>query len=179
MRRALLRRPLHGPRRFYELAALDHRTDLPYILSMTATATAFTPWSALIGGVLIGLSAVLLMATHGRIAGISGIFAGLLRRYDEDVPWRLVFLAGLLIGAALIALLGLFDTASLAFPGGYAVTALGGLLVGAGTALGSGCTSGHGICGLARLSPRSLAATLVFMAVAIATVFLTRHVIGA
>jgi uncharacterized membrane protein YedE/YeeE len=152
---------------------------LPYILGMTAIATAFTPWSALIGGALIGLSAVLLMATHGRIAGISGIFAGILGHFDDEARRRFVFLAGLLAGAALIAFIGLFDTATLAFPGNYTVTALGGLLVGAGTALGSGCTSGHGICGLARLSPRSLAATLVFMAVAIVTVFLARHVIGA
>jgi uncharacterized membrane protein YedE/YeeE len=146
---------------------------------MTAIPTDFTPWSALIGGALIGLSAVLLMATHGRIAGISGIFAGVLGRYDDEFRWRLVFLIGLLAGAALIVLIGLFDTSTLAFPGGYAMTGLGGLLVGAGTALGSGCTSGHGICGLARLSPRSLVATLVFMAVAIATVFITRHMIGA
>lgn len=144
---------------------------------MTATPTDFAPWSALIGGGLIGLSAVLLMATHGRVAGISGIFASLLRR-DDDWLWRPLFLVGLVAGAAIAALLGLFDAKTLAFPAGHATTALGGFLVGAGTVLGSGCTSGHGVCGLARLSPRSFVATLTFMALAIVTVFVVRHAIG-
>jgi hypothetical protein len=147
---------------------------------MIATPTDFTPWSALAGGALIGLSAVMLMASHGRVAGLSGIFGGLLRKPDgPDFFWRLVFILGLLAGAGIAAIAGLFRAETLAFPSGLTLTAIGGLLVGGGTALGSGCTSGHGICGLARLSPRSLAATVTFMAVAIATVFLTRHMIGA
>jgi hypothetical protein len=132
------------------------------------------------GGALIGLSAVLLMASHGRIAGLSGILGGLLRSpSDSEFRWRLVFLLGLLAGAAATAASGGFKVETLGFPAGYAVTAAGGLLVGIGTALGSGCTSGHGICGLARLSPRSLAATATFMALAIAVVFVTRHLMGA
>jgi uncharacterized membrane protein YedE/YeeE len=147
---------------------------------MTALPTEFTPWSALLGGALIGLSAVVLMASQGRIAGLSGIFGGLLRRPDDaEFRWRLVFILGLLAGTALTAALGFFKPESLAFSGGIWVTAIGGLLVGIGTALGSGCTSGHGICGLARLSSRSLAATVTFMAIAIATVFVTRHMIAA
>jgi uncharacterized protein len=147
---------------------------------MTALPTAFAPWPALAGGALIGLSAVLLMASHGRIAGLSGIFGGLLRNpQDSEFRWRFVFIVGLLVGTAAIALSGLFNIESLAFSSGYMMTAIGGLLVGIGTALGSGCTSGHGICGLARLSSRSLAATLTFMALAIAVVFITRHMIGA
>ncbi|MBM3520303.1 MAG: YeeE/YedE family protein [Alphaproteobacteria bacterium] len=146
---------------------------------MTFMATSFEPWSALLGGGLIGLSAVVLMASHGKIAGLSGIFGGLLKtRQDAEFRWRALFIVGLLAGALLASRAGAFDPASLGFSGGWLVTAVGGLLVGAGTALGSGCTSGHGICGLARLSPRSIAATFTFMAVAIATVFVTRHMIG-
>ncbi len=141
--------------------------------------TDFTPFAGFGGGFLIGLSALVLMAAYGRIAGLSGIFAGLLTlRPDSEFSWRLVFIAGLLIGSALTALAGLFDASTLAFSGGFGLTAAGGVIVGVGTVLGGGCTSGHGICGLSRLSPRSLVATLTFMAVAVATVFVTRHVIG-
>ena len=142
--------------------------------------TVFSPVAGLAGGILIGLSALLLMAFHGRIAGLSGIFGGLLTTSPgAEFSWRLLFIIGLLAGAALTALAGLFDASAIAFAGTPVTTVIGGLLVGAGTALGSGCTSGHGICGMARLSQRSLAATSVFMGAAIATVFIVRHLVGA
>lgn len=141
--------------------------------------TDFTPLAGLTGGILIGLSAVLLMGGLGRIAGISGIFGSLLGRWQPDNGWRLMFVIGLLAGTALTAMLGGFDSESMDFPGNPLTTMLGGLLVGLGTVLGAGCTSGHGICGLARLSVRSMVSTAVFMVIAVATVFLMRHVIGA
>lgn len=141
--------------------------------------TPFTPLAGLAGGILIGLSAVVLMVAYGRIAGLSGIFGGLLTlRLNEEFSWRAVFIAGLLVGAAVMPFLGVFDPASIVFSGGPFLIAAGGLLVGFGTAIGAGCTSGHGICGLSRLSPRGIAATLTFMGVAVATVFLIRHVLG-
>ena len=140
--------------------------------------TEFTPLAGLLGGALIGLSAVLLMGGYGRIAGTSGIFAGLLTlNFNAEFSWRLFFIIGMLIGAAWSGLF-LFDVSSLAFSGGPLTTIAAGLLVGVGTMLGSGCTSGHGICGLSRFSTRSLAATCTFMAVAVLTVFITRHVLG-
>jgi len=141
--------------------------------------TAFTPLAGLTGGILIGLSAVLLMGGLGRVAGISGIFGSLLGRWRPDNAWRALFIAGLLAGAILTSLLGGFDSDSMAFPGNPLTTVVGGLLVGLGTALGAGCTSGHGICGIARLSVRSIVSTAVFMVFAVATVYLMRHVIGA
>jgi hypothetical protein len=141
--------------------------------------TEFTPLAGLTGGILIGLAAVLLMAGNGRIAGVSGIFGGLLGRWQPDSGWRLLFILGLLAGTILTSLLGGFDSDTMAFPGNPLTTVLGGFLVGLGTALGTGCTSGHGICGLARLSVRSMVSTAVFMFFAIATVYLMRHVIGA
>jgi hypothetical protein len=137
--------------------------------------TDFTPVAGAAGGLLIGLSAVLLMGSLGRIAGISGIFRAM---FTQVAGWQALFLLGLLAGTALTAVLGGFDPATIAFPGNPATTILGGLLVGAGTALGSGCTSGHGICGMARLSQRSIVSTVVFMAVAVIVVFLMRHVMG-
>ena len=143
------------------------------------TITEFTPLSGLLGGALIGLSAVLLMASYGRIAGASGIFAGLLTlNFDEEFSWRRLFILGMLIGAAWSGLF-FFNTSAITFNGGPLTTIAGGLIVGVGTVLGAGCTSGHGICGLSRFSTRSLAATCTFMAVAILTVFVTRHVLGA
>jgi uncharacterized protein len=143
------------------------------------TITEFTPLAGLLGGALIGLSAVLLMAGLGRIAGASGIFAGLFTLdFDEDFTWQLVFIIGLLMGAAWSGLF-FYDVASISFSGGPIPTIAGGLLVGVGTVLGGGCTSGHGICGLARFSRRSLAATCTFMGVALITVFIIRHVLGA
>ena len=143
------------------------------------TITEFTPLTGLLGGALIGLSAVLLMASYGRIAGASGIFAGLLTlNFNTEFSWRLIFIIGMLIGAAWSGLF-FFDPSSIIFNGGPLTTIAGGLIVGIGTVLGSGCTSGHGICGLSRFSTRSLAATCTFVAVAILTVFVTRHVLGA
>ncbi|PMR69598.1 YeeE/YedE family protein [Halomonas heilongjiangensis] len=141
----------------------------------------------LIGGVLIGLSATWLMATLGRIAGISGIIGNLITaRPKGDSAWRLTFLLGLISGPIVLMLLGggLGNVAGspgevVGRPaGGVVLMLFAGLLVGAGTGLGSGCTSGHGVCGLARLSVRSLAATLTFLATAIVTVFVVRHLIG-
>jgi hypothetical protein len=139
--------------------------------------TEFTPWAGLFGGILIGLAAVLLMGGIGRIAGISGIFGLLLTAMpDSDAPWRAAFVAGLVFGSLAVVMLGGFDLEDLWFPPSLVVVAAGGLLVGIGTKLGGGCTSGHGVCGLARLSGRSMTATVTFLGVAIAVVFLTRHV---
>jgi uncharacterized membrane protein YedE/YeeE len=138
----------------------------------------FTPLSGLLGGALIGLAAALLMLLTGRIAGISGIFGGLLTPAANDRGWRLAFVAGL-IAAPLIATLATgMRLPSPAMPASLIVIVIAGLLVGVGTRMGNGCTSGHGVCGIARLSPRSLIATAIFMAAAIATVAIARHVIG-
>ncbi len=133
--------------------------------------------AAAIGGVLIGLSSVLLMGLTGRIAGISGIVGGLLPpRPADDRTWRLAFILGLV--AAPVLLVAITGVSGIGAPVvGYEMLIPAGLLVGIGTALGSGCTSGHGICGLARLSPRSAVAVGAFMAAAIVTVFVTRHVL--
>jgi uncharacterized membrane protein YedE/YeeE len=132
---------------------------------------------ALAGGALIGSAAVVLMIADGKVPGISGIVAGLLRRPGEGTGWRLAFLVGLLAGVPLVtAALGHAPHVQVA--ASLPVLALAGLLVGYGTRLGSGCTSGHGVCGLSRLSPRSIAAVLTFLAAAILTVTLVRHVIG-
>ena len=140
--------------------------------------TEFTPISGLIGGALIGLSAVMLMLSYGRTAGASGIFAGLFTPdLNSEFAWRLIFIIGMLIGAAWSGLL-FFDASSISFSGNTATIMVGGVLVGVGTTLGAGCTSGHGICGISRLSWRSLAATLTFMVVAAAAVYVTRHLIG-
>jgi hypothetical protein len=137
----------------------------------------FTPISAAIGGALIGLAAVLLMLFTGRIAGIAGITGGLISPRTDDRAWRLAFIAGLIAVPLAAALLG-HAVAMPKMPGSFVTIAVAGLLVGFGTRLGNGCTSGHGICGIARLSPRSIAATVVFMAAAIIVVALTRHVFG-
>lgn len=134
-------------------------------------------WPPLAGGALIGLSAALLVLADGRVAGISGIAAGLLGRPGEDTAWRLAFVAGLLIGPVPVAVL-MGRAPQVRIEASYPLLLLAGLLVGFGTRLGSGCTSGHGVCGLARLSPRSLAAVATFMASAAATVFLLRHAMG-
>ncbi len=140
--------------------------------------TEFTPWAGLFGGVLIGLAAVLLMGGIGRIAGISGIFGGLLTAMpDSNTQWQATFIAGLILGSLAVVALGGFDVEDFWFPPSLLVVAAGGLLVGVGTKLGGGCTSGHGVCGLARLSGPSITATVTFLAVAIAVVFLTRHVL--
>ena len=133
----------------------------------------FTPVSGLVGGLLIGLAVTLMLLLNGRIAGISGVVGGLLAPKGGDTGWRVAFVAGLLLGALayILAMGGHVDV--LASPPAILV---GGLLVGFGTRLGSGCTSGHGLCGMARLSRRSIVATAVFFGVAMLTVFLTRHV---
>ena len=137
----------------------------------------FTPLSAAIGGALIGLAATLLMLLTGRVAGVSGILSGCLATQGGDAGWRLAFLGGLILAPASGAIAG-YALAAPQMPASYAVIVAAGLLVGFGTRLGGGCTSGHGICGIARLSPRSITATAVFMATAIFVVAFTRHVLG-
>ena len=135
----------------------------------------FTPISAAIGGALIGLAAVLLMLLNGRIAGVSGILGGLLNPQATDRGWRAAFIAGL-IAAPLTAVLAGYAVPMPQLPGSTITVAVAGLMVGFGTRLGSGCTSGHGICGISRLSPRSITATVIFMVAAIVVVALTHHV---
>jgi uncharacterized membrane protein YedE/YeeE len=136
----------------------------------------FTPIPAAIGGGLIGFSAVLLMLFTGRIAGISGIFGGLLD-FGNDKSWRIAFIAGLILAPVIFGWIG-YAMPAPKMPASWTVIIAAGVLVGFGTRLGGGCTSGHGICGVARLSDRSIAATVIFMLVAIATVAVTRHVLG-
>ena len=144
--------------------------------SMTIAWNEFTPWSALAGGVLIGAAAAMFVLLNGRIAGISGVIGGLFRPVSGDVAWRAAFVIGL-VGAPLVYRL----LAALPVPridASFGALVVAGVLVGVGTRWGSGCTSGHGVCGLARLSPRSLVATAAFMGAGFATVFVTRHVFG-
>ena len=136
----------------------------------------FTPWSALLGGLLVGVAAAMLALLNGRVAGISGIVGGLLEPARGDAAWQAAFVAGL-IGAPLVYTL----FAGLPKPqidASFGALVLAGLLVGVGTRYGSGCTSGHAVCGLSRLSPRSLVATAVFMGTGFAMVFVTRHLLG-
>jgi uncharacterized protein len=139
--------------------------------------TEFTPWASLIGGCMIGVSAVLLMATHGRIAGISGIAVRMFPPYlDKDATGRMLFILGLIAAPLLYAALtGAW--APMTITGSIGMLIAAGLLVGFGSVWGNGCTSGHGICGLSRLSLRSFVAVAVFMTTAIITVFITRHMI--
>jgi uncharacterized membrane protein YedE/YeeE len=136
----------------------------------------FTPWSATLGGMLIGLSAIVLMAFNGKIAGISGIFWGGLTGSAVERGWRLAFLLGLVLGPVLYRLM--LDAPAFEMNASPVMVIAGGLLVGVGTRLGSGCTSGHGVCGLARLSARSLIAVLAFMASGMVTVGVLRHVVA-
>lgn len=140
--------------------------------------TEFTPVLSLLGGTLIGLSAVLLMAFHGRIAGMTGILTGLLPPASSDWTWRAAFLAGAVFAPMLILRLSDHHIAY-SSPAPTPWIIIGGLIVGVGVYFGSGCTSGHGVCGIARLSPRSVVATLTFLGTAMVTVFVIRHVIGA
>ena len=137
----------------------------------------FTPISAMIGGAMIGRSAVLLMLLIGRIAGISGIFGGCLGFGLNDKGWRIAFIAGLILAPLIAGSVG-YPMPSPQMPTSWTVILAAGLLVGFGTRLGGGCTSGHGICGVARLSARSITATAIFMFTAILVVALTRHVIA-
>jgi len=137
----------------------------------------FTPLPAFFGGILIGLSVVLLLLTNGRIAGISGVVGGLFVSRVRDAGWRLAFILGLIAAPLLYAgVTGGVRPIAITSSTGLLIT--GGLLVGFGARLGSGCTSGHGVAGIARLSPRSFVATGVFLAAGMVTVFITRHVIG-
>jgi uncharacterized membrane protein YedE/YeeE len=141
--------------------------------------TAFTPFASLVGGVLIGTAAVILMLLHGRIAGASGILAGaLIPSGMSDWSWRVAMIAGMVTAPGLVFLLS-GSMPALQVPVSTPALIVGGLIVGAGVTLGSGCTSGHGVCGMARLSPRSIAATLTFMATTFATVYAVRHLLGA
>jgi uncharacterized membrane protein YedE/YeeE len=137
----------------------------------------FTPFSAAIGGALIGFSTVLLMLLTGRVAGISGILAGCLSFGTADKGWRIAFMAGLILAPLMAGAIG-YAAAPPQMPANWIVIVAAGLLVGFGTRLGGGCTSGHGICGVARLSVRSITATAIFMAAAIVVVALMRHVLG-
>ncbi len=139
--------------------------------------TEFTPLTSLAGGALIGLAAVLLMALHGRIAGISGIVGGILPPVATDWGWRAAFLAGAIAAPALIIALTGYDIAFASTTPTFWLI-VSGLIVGVGVTLGSGCTSGHGVCGMARLSVRSIAATLTFMATTGITVYVVRHIVG-
>ena len=144
---------------------------------MTIAWTAFPPWSALLGGGLIGAAAGLLLFFNGRIAGISGVLGGLLRPLAPgDGAWRVAFVAGLLL--APLAYLGFAAWPAVVVDATWGTLVLAGLLVGVGTRYGAGCTSGHGVCGIARLSLRSLVATLCFMAAGFATVYVLRHMGG-
>ncbi|MCG8393862.1 MAG: YeeE/YedE family protein [Pseudomonadales bacterium] len=142
---------------------------------MTIDWQAFTPWSALSGGALIGLAALWLLHANGRIAGISGIVGGMLRP-GSDRPWRLAFVFGMVLSPLLWTLL--VAPPVLEIDAQLPLLIVAGLIVGISTRYGSGCTSGHGVCGISRLSPRSLAATAAFMASGFITVYLIRHVLG-
>jgi uncharacterized membrane protein YedE/YeeE len=138
--------------------------------------TAFTPWSALIGGAIIGVAAAILALCNGRIAGISGIVGGLLRPSFPDATWRAAFVAGLVLAPLAYTLFHALPDVTI--EADYPALIVAGLAVGLGTRYGSGCTSGHGVCGLSRLSPRSIVATVAFMAAGFATVYLVRHALN-
>ena len=137
---------------------------------------SFTPWSSLAGGALIGVAAAMLALLNGRIAGISGVLGGVLRPIKGDVGWRVAFIAGL-VSAPLVLFL-VAEVPHVQIDASYTALVLAGLLVGIGTRYGSGCTSGHGVCGLSRFSARSLAATASFMGAGFLTVYIARHFLG-
>lgn len=143
---------------------------------MSIDWTNFTPWTSLAGGLLIGLAAALFLLFNGRIAGISGIVGGLLKPARGDIAWRIAFVAGLVIAPLVYALAAPLPQVHV--EANYPVLLIAGLLVGIGTRYGSGCTSGHGICGLSRRSPRSVMATVAFMVAGFVTVYIARHLIG-
>nr|WP_319250862.1 YeeE/YedE thiosulfate transporter family protein [uncultured Celeribacter sp.] len=147
-------------------------------MELDAAVTEFTPWLSLIGGLFIGASAVLLMALQGRIMGATGILAGFLKPDNlPDWSWRALLLLGMVSGPALYALFA-GQMPAVQVPMSRLALIVGGVIVGIGVTLGSGCTSGHGVCGMARLSPRSIAATLSFMLATAVTVYVMRHMIG-
>jgi uncharacterized membrane protein YedE/YeeE len=146
---------------------------------MTIDWLHFTPWASLAGGILIGLATALLLLANGRVAGISGILGGLLRpavASRGDIAWRVTFILGLFVAPLVWLTMRAMPPAQIDHS--PALLAVGGLLVGIGTRFGNGCTSGHGVCGIARLSPRSLLATACFLAAGFVTVFIVRHVLG-
>ena len=143
---------------------------------MTIDWNNFTPWTSLAGGVLIGLATAMFLLFNGRIAGISGIVGGLLRPTKGDVGWRLAFVAGLVLAPAAYSLIAPLPAVRIEAGSTWLVVA--GFLVGIGTRYGSGCTSGHGVCGLSRRSPRLIVATAVFMLAGFATVFVIRHLVS-
>lgn len=144
---------------------------------MTIDWTHFTPLTALCGGLLIGLSATVLLLLNGRIAGVSGIVGGLLQRYKAgDFAWRVAFVLGLVLAPVLYRLFAELPESRI--DTGWAMLVVAGVLVGFGSRLGSGCTSGHGVCGLSRLSPRSLVATATFMTTGFVAVYVVRHLLG-
>ncbi len=147
------------------------------ILFMIVDWNNFTPWSALMGGALIGISAALFILLNGRIAGITGIIGGLFKPSANDVGWRIAFTAGLIIAPIIWLLFA--QLPEIQIDASYSTLGIAGLIVGFGARLGSGCTSGHGVCGISRLSPRSIIATLAFMGTGFLTVFIMRHLIGA
>jgi uncharacterized membrane protein YedE/YeeE len=143
---------------------------------MTVDWLHFTPWSALFGGLLIGAAAAALILCAGRIMGAAGILGGALALQSGDIGWRLSLIAGLLLSPSLLTLFGAADRPR--FDASWPLLIVAGLMVGFGARLGSGCTSGHGVCGVSRLSPRSFVATALFVLVAFATVGVARHVVG-
>ena len=143
---------------------------------MTIDWNNFTPWASLAGGILLGLASAIFILVNGRILGISGIIGGLLRPTSGDVGWRLAFVLGMLVAPLLYLLLA--GPVAVRIDASWATLVVAGLLVGVGTRFGSGCTSGHGVCGLSRLSPRSLVATLAFMGAGFVTVYLMRHLLA-
>lgn len=137
----------------------------------------FTPWTALAGGALIGVASAMFVLFNGRIAGITGILGGLLRPKLRDIGWRLAFIIGLIL--APLVWLWFAPLPDIQIDASNTLLAIAGLIVGIGTRYGSGCTSGHGVCGISRLSPRSIIATVAFMATGVLTVFVARHLLGA
>ncbi len=142
---------------------------------MTIDWTHFTPWTALAGGILLGIASAAFILVNGRVLGISGILGGLLLPKRSDASWRVFFLLGLVLAPATLALLAPGLVSAPRIEAGTVAIVAAGLLVGLGTRYGSGCTRGHGVCGLSRLSPRSLVATLAFMASGFAMVYVIRH----
>lgn len=138
---------------------------------------SFTPWTALAGGALIGLAAAMFILLNGRIAGISGIVGGLLKPASGDILWRVLFVGGMVLAPAVWLIFTALPPIQI--DAGYPMLIIAGLLVGLSTRYGAGCTSGHGVCGISRLSPRSITATIAFMATGFITVYIIRHVIGA
>jgi uncharacterized protein len=143
---------------------------------MSIDWNAFTPWSSLFGGMLIGLAAAMFVLLNGRVAGISGVLGGLLTPVRGDVLWRVAFISGMVVAPLVYSVFQALPPVQI--DADYSALIAAGLLVGVGTRYGAGCTSGHGVCGLSRLSLRSLAATATFMGAGFATVFVLRHLLN-